>query len=34
MTLQDPKVASGKLESYQGGALMSDEKSVVGMNED
>lgn len=33
MTLQDPEAASGKRESYQGGALMSDE-SVAGMKED
>jgi hypothetical protein len=34
MILQDPGVVSGKLESYQDGALMSDEEFVVEMNED
>jgi hypothetical protein len=34
MKLQDLEVVSDKLESYQGGVLMSDEESVVGMNED
>lgn len=33
MTLQDPEAVSGKRESCQGGALMSDE-SVAGMKED
>jgi len=34
MTLQGPGVVSEKLESYQGGVPVSDEESVVGMNED
>jgi hypothetical protein len=34
MKPQDPKAVSEKLGSYQGGVLMSDEESVVGMNED
>jgi hypothetical protein len=34
MTRQDPEVVSGKLESFQDGALMSDDESVVEMNED